>query len=79
MNPDNKNVELSSRHQNFSNTADEIDLLEVIAQLWNGKKTIIISVIVAMVLAGIYLFVAKEKWTSTAIVATPNVRYDCKL
>lgn len=38
MNPDNKNVELSSRHQNFSNTADEVDLLEVIAQLWNGKK-----------------------------------------
>ncbi|WP_062742802.1 LPS O-antigen chain length determinant protein WzzB [Erwinia persicina] len=72
MNPDNKNVELSSHHQKRSNTADEIDLLEVITQLWNGKKTIIIGVIVAMLFAGVYLFFAKEKWTSTAIVATPT-------
>ncbi len=36
-------------------------------QLWRGKMTIIISVIVAIALAIGYLAVAKEKWTSTAI------------
>lgn len=72
MNPDNKNLEQSPHLQRMSKSDDEIDLLEVIAQLWNGKKTIIACVIVAMVLAGVYLFVAKEKWTSTAIVATPT-------
>lgn len=72
MNPDNKNLEQSPHLQRMSKSDDEIDLLEIIAQLWNGKKTIIACVIVAMVLAGVYLFVAKEKWTSTAIVATPT-------
>ena len=35
--------------------------------------TIIISVIVAIALAIGYLAVAKEKWTSTAIVTQPDV------
>lgn len=72
MNPDNKNVEQSPHLQRMSKSDDEIDLLEVIAYLWNGKNTIIACVIAAMVLATVYLFVAKEKWTSTAIVATPS-------
>lgn len=72
MNPDNKNLEQSPHLQRMSKSDDEIDLLELVAQLWNGKKTIIACVIVAMVLAGVYLFVAKEKWTSTALVATPT-------
>ena len=56
-----------------SNTnSDEIDLIDLVMQLWKGKATIIASVVVVLILAIIYLFVAKEKWTSTAIVTTPD-------
>jgi chain length determinant protein (polysaccharide antigen chain regulator) len=41
-------------------------------QLWHGKKTIVTCVVVAIVLAVIYIFVAKEKWTSTAIITQPD-------
>ncbi|HFJ6991772.1 TPA: LPS O-antigen chain length determinant protein WzzB, partial [Escherichia coli] len=40
---------------------------------WRGKMTIIISVIVAIALAIGYLAVAKENWTSTAIITQPDV------
>ncbi len=46
---------------------EQIDLIDLLVQLWRGKMTIIISVIVAIALAIGYLAVAKEKWTSTAI------------
>ena len=52
---------------------EQIDLIELLVQLWRGKMTIIISVIVAIALAIGYLAVAKEKWTSTAIVTQPDV------
>ena len=43
---------------------EQIDLIDLLVQLWRGKMTIIISVIVAIALAIGYLAVAKEKWTS---------------
>ncbi|MGA3831648.1 LPS O-antigen chain length determinant protein WzzB [Escherichia coli] len=52
---------------------EQIDLIDLLVQLWRGKMTIIISVIVAIVLAIGYLAVAKEKWTSTAIITQPDV------
>ncbi len=52
---------------------EQIDLIDLLVQLWRGKMTIIISVIVAIALAIGYLVVAKEKWTSTAIVTQPDV------
>ncbi|MFX3664026.1 LPS O-antigen chain length determinant protein WzzB [Escherichia coli] len=52
---------------------EQIDLIDLLVQLWRGKMTIIISVIVAIALAIGYLTVAKEKWTSTAIVTQPDV------
>ncbi|MGT8857565.1 LPS O-antigen chain length determinant protein WzzB [Enterobacter sp. 186315] len=55
-----------------SNDPEQFDLLDLVMQLWLGKKTIIISVIVAIVLAVIYIFVAREKWTSTAIITQPD-------
>ena len=51
---------------------EQIDLIDLLVQLWRGKMTIIISVIVAIALAIGYLVVAKEKWTSTAIVTQPG-------
>ena len=52
---------------------EQIDLIDLLVQLWRGKMTIIISVIVAIALAIGYLTVTKEKWTSTAIVTQPDV------
>lgn len=56
-----------------SNDPEQIDLIDLVMQLWRGKVTIIVCVIVAIVLAAGYLAVAKEKWTSTAIVTQPDV------
>ncbi len=39
---------------------EQIDLIDLLVQLWRGKMTIIISVIVAIALAIGYLVVAKE-------------------
>ena len=52
---------------------EQIDLIDLLVQLWRGKMTIIITVIVAIALAIGYLAVAKEKWTSSAIVTQPDV------
>ncbi|WP_162379978.1 LPS O-antigen chain length determinant protein WzzB [Citrobacter sp. NCU1] len=56
-----------------SNDPEQIDLIDLVMQLWRGKVTIIVFVIVAIALAAGYLAVAKEKWTSTAIVTQPEV------
>lgn len=58
---------------------EQIDLIDLLVQLWRGKMTIIISVIVAIALAIGYLAVAKEKWTSTAIITQPDVGANCWL
>ncbi|MCP1628607.1 chain length determinant protein (polysaccharide antigen chain regulator) [Citrobacter amalonaticus] len=51
---------------------EQIDLIDLMVQLWRGKVTIIICIIVAIALAVGYLAVAKEKWTSTAIITQPD-------
>lgn len=55
-----------------SNESEQIDLIDLVVQLWRGKVTIIICIIVAIALAVGYLAVAKEKWTSTAIITQPD-------
>ncbi|MGL5969299.1 MAG: LPS O-antigen chain length determinant protein WzzB [Kluyvera sp.] len=52
---------------------EQIDLIELVMQLWREKNTIIASVVVVLMLAVVYLFVAKEEWTSTAVVSQPDV------
>lgn len=56
-----------------SHDPEQIDLIDLVIQLWRGKMTIILCIIVAIVLAVAYLALAKEKWTSTAIVTQPDV------
>lgn len=51
---------------------DKIDLIGLISQLWRGKMTIIYSVIFALIIAGSYLAIAKQKWISTAIITQPD-------
>lgn len=52
---------------------EQIDLIELVMQLWRDKTTIIVSVVVVLILSVVYLFVAKEQWTSTAVVSQPDV------
>ncbi|MFG0515289.1 LPS O-antigen chain length determinant protein WzzB [Kluyvera intermedia] len=52
---------------------EQIDLIDLVVQLWRGKVTIIVSIIVMIVLTAAYLLIAKEKWTSTTVVAQPDV------
>jgi chain length determinant protein (polysaccharide antigen chain regulator) len=52
--------------------SEQIDLIDLVVQLWRGKMTIGVCIIIAILLATGYLFVAKEKWTSTAIISQPD-------
>lgn len=51
---------------------DELDLLDIIFQLWKGKWIIITMMIISLSASGIYLTLIKKKWTSTAIVTQPD-------
>jgi len=51
---------------------EQIDLIDLMFQLWRGKWTIAIFIILGIAIAGAYLTVAKEKWTSTAVVTMPD-------
>ena len=66
MNQDHK-MTFSSSKKN-----EEMDLIEVLMQLWRGKVIIVTVMILAIILATVYLFVAKHKWTSDAIVTYPD-------
>ncbi len=55
-----------------SNDHEQIDLLDLVLQLWRGKWVIAAFVVVCIALAIGYLSVAKEKWTSSAIIAQPD-------
>src|SRR5476649_185585 len=68
MNLDNNSV---TRERN-SQVDESIDLIDLFMQLWRGKITIIICAILAIAVAIVYLSVAKEKWTSEAIVTYPD-------
>ena len=56
-----------------SNDPEQIDLLDLMLQLWRGKWMIATFVVVFITLAVGYLTFAKEKWTSSAIIAQPDV------
>lgn len=67
---DNLKSESLVLRQNSSDE-NEIDLLDLIVQLWHGKAIIIATMIATLLLSIIYLSVTKEKWTSKAIVTLP--------
>lgn len=74
MNPEKPSAlsEHNTYRQSINNKNEELDLLDLIAQVWRGKITVIITIIVMVILASIYLFYAKEKWTSEAIISQPT-------
>nr|WP_024965010.1 LPS O-antigen chain length determinant protein WzzB [Pantoea sp. IMH] len=65
-------TEQSLLRQTFYNKNDELDLIDVVIQLWRGKITIIATVICMMLFGIIYVYTAKEKWTSEAIITQPS-------
>lgn len=67
MSYENNNVVAKS-----GNEPEQIDLIDLFFQLWRGKWTIAIFVILALVIVGAYLSVAKERWTSTAVITIPD-------
>ncbi|WMY75889.1 LPS O-antigen chain length determinant protein WzzB [Buttiauxella selenatireducens] len=68
MNPNNSNMSSGNRNDSDEST----DLIDLLMQLWRDKATIIAFAVGAIILGVIYLFVAKEKWTSEAIVTLPD-------
>lgn len=67
MSYENNNVVARS-----GNEPEQIDLIELLIQLWRGKWTIAIFIILGLAIAGVYLTVTKEKWTSTAVITMPD-------
>lgn len=55
-----------------SNDPEQIDFIDLLLQLWRGKWIIAAFVAIALILAGVYMVFAKEKWTSTAIITQPD-------
>jgi chain length determinant protein (polysaccharide antigen chain regulator) len=68
MNQDN-NTTIKNRRGDSDET---IDLIDILVQLKKGKFTIIAFVIIAAIIAAVYVFSVKEKWTSSAIVTYPD-------
>lgn len=52
--------------------SEQIDLIDIIQQLWAGKKIISLFVVICLILGATYAFTAQEKWSSTAIVTLPD-------
>lgn len=53
--------------------SDEIDLLDLLFQLWHGKKVILSFIVAFLIIAGAYVTFAPEKWTSTALIQRPSM------
>lgn len=65
-------TQINNSQVSSGNEPEQIDLLDLVLQLWRGKWTIAIFVVVFIATAVGYLSVAKEKWTSNAIIAQPD-------
>ncbi len=55
-----------------SSDPEQIDLIDLLVQLWRGKWLIAAFVAISLIIAGAYLVFAKEKWTSSAIITEPD-------
>lgn len=61
-----------NRNLHTADASESIDLQDVFFQLWRRKIIIVISVIITLCLAIGYLFITKEKWTSSSIISEPD-------
>jgi len=63
---DNHTISKGNDHQ------EQIDLVAVFLQLWRGKWIVAIFIVITLAAAALFLTVAKEKWTSTAVITMPD-------
>ncbi len=55
-----------------SSDPEQIDLIDLVLQLWRGKWLIAAFVAIAIAIAAVYLMIAKEQWSSTSIITQPD-------
>ncbi|POU03332.1 LPS O-antigen chain length determinant protein WzzB [Escherichia sp. ESNIH1] len=55
-----------------NNSSEQIDFVDLFLQFWRSKWTIAIFVFLTVAIAAVYIVVAKEKWTSTAVITMPD-------
>ena len=67
----NQNNNSMTKNQ-LNKSSDEIDLIDLVVQLWRGKWLVLSFAVIAIIIAVIYISVAKQKWTSEAIVTYPD-------
>lgn len=60
------------REQNGIKENQEIDMFDLLLQLWKGKKIILCTIAFALIIAIAYLIFHKPKWVSTAVVSQPE-------
>lgn len=56
------------------NDPEQIDLIDLLLQLWRGKMTILVAVIIAILLAVGYLMIAKENGHLRRLLLNPMPR-----
>ncbi|ELW9443385.1 LPS O-antigen chain length determinant protein WzzB [Pluralibacter gergoviae] len=56
----------------LSNGPEPIDFIDILIKLWRGKAIIFSTIAITLILALSYIFLAQEKWTSTAIITHPD-------
>ncbi|WP_312277956.1 LPS O-antigen chain length determinant protein WzzB [Kosakonia cowanii] len=64
--------EKNNRPSRQKNEAEQIDLIDVLMQIWRGKWIVALFIVSTLIVAGIYLMLAKEKWTSVAVISAPD-------
>ncbi|WP_370548583.1 Wzz/FepE/Etk N-terminal domain-containing protein [Edwardsiella tarda] len=52
-------------------TTDEIDLLDIIKQLWQGRWVVFCTTLLCLLIAVSYLMLATPKWIATVTVNKP--------
>lgn len=55
-----------------NNYPEQIDFVDLFLQLWRGKWVVAIFIFLTLAIAVVYVTVAKEKWTSTAVITMPD-------
>lgn len=60
------------REQKGITENQEIDMFDLLLQLWKGKKIILCTLVFALIVATAYLIFHKPKWISTAVVSLPE-------
>lgn len=66
------NIQNNKSSSHVPRNDDELNLIDVLVSLWAGKRIIIISMVIVLILAIAWIFLSKEKWTTTAILTQPS-------